>query len=195
MIAPEAMPMNRKFGCPPAEPVPVLAWRLFGVEAGSGVEPVLAWSVVGVVGVLLVGVVVATAVAVGTGVAVGLGVDVAVGTTALTVKVADAVIPVPALASICPAPAIVLGTVNVFEMLPLLSEETLPRLTLPPLPFNVSATLVPAGRKLLPVTVACCPAVTVAGETASCGCAFASRVNVLLEGTGWGMLANWAQTV
>lgn len=155
----------------------------------------MAWSVVGVVSVLLVGVVVAALVAVGSGVAVGLGVGVTVGTTALTVKVADAVIPVPALASTCAVPDMALGTVNVFDILPLPSEETLPRVTFPPFPFNVSATLVPAGRKLLPLTVACCPAVTVAGETESCGCGFASKVNVLLDGADWGMLPNWAQIV
>src|SRR5579875_2394850 len=82
----------------------------------------------------------------------------------------------PALAINSTGPVGLAGIVGVCENAPLAPEVTVPsEVLLPPLSC-CSASVMPvcAGRKLLPVTVACCPTLNVGEEIVSCG-GFAER--------------------
>jgi hypothetical protein len=80
-------------------------------------------------------------------------------------------VPLPALAINSTGPVGLAGIVNVWENAPLASEVTVPSgVLLPPLNCcSARVMLVCAGRKLLPVTVACCPTLKVDEEIVSCG--------------------------
>jgi hypothetical protein len=66
--------------------------------------------------------------------------------------------------------------VKLWVKFPWLSLVTLPRLMLVPLACSTNVTCVPPGRKLLPMTVAVCPAMACVGLMLSLGEALDSRV-------------------